>query len=147
MPTGFAFRLCRRYRSLAALNVNVGILDESSLCTQLRLENVRLTKLAQLPDCRQTGMYGPPLRRNRKVSVTRLVCANVYGLYWSESLLARMECAALSSPLVIQSRERLLPVTGLESAGFDRCAISSFASRPGKKPQSPRESLSCSYIG
>src|SRR6266478_4853893 len=57
------------------------------------------------PSHGKTGMYGPPLRRKRKVSVTRLVCANVYGLYWSESLLARMECAALSSPLVIQSRE------------------------------------------
>src|SRR6202790_5704432 len=34
-----------------------------------------------------------------------LVCANVYGLCWSESLLGRMECAALFSPLVIQSRE------------------------------------------
>src|SRR5216684_309341 len=34
-----------------------------------------------------------------------LVYANVYGLCWSESLLARMECAALFSPLVIQSRE------------------------------------------
>jgi hypothetical protein len=34
-----------------------------------------------------------------------VVCANVYGLCWSESLLARMECAALFSPLVIQSRE------------------------------------------
>src|SRR5713101_7650208 len=35
----------------------------------------------------------------------KLVCANVYGLCLIESLLARMECAALSSPLVIQSRE------------------------------------------
>jgi hypothetical protein len=32
-----------------------------------------------------------------------LVCANVFGLCWSWSLLARMECAALFSPLVIQS--------------------------------------------
>src|ERR1700681_3656604 len=50
-------------------------------------------------------MYGPPLRRKRNVGRHRLVCANVYGLCWSESLLARMECAALFSPLVIQSRE------------------------------------------
>ena len=28
-----------------------------------------------------------------------LVCANVYGLYWSDVLLARMECAALCSHL------------------------------------------------
>jgi hypothetical protein len=32
----------------------------------------------------------------------RLVCANVFGLYWSTRLLARMECAALSSYLVRQ---------------------------------------------
>jgi hypothetical protein len=51
------------------------------------------------------GMYGPPLRRKRNVGCHRLVCANVYGLCWSGSLLARMECAALFSPLVIQSRE------------------------------------------
>src|SRR5260370_41098901 len=50
-------------------------------------------------------MYGPPLRRKRNVGCHKLVCANVYGLCWSESLLARMECAALSSPLVIQSLE------------------------------------------
>ena len=43
--------------------------------------------------------------------------------------------------------ERLLPVTGLESAGFDSCAISSFASRPGKKPQSPKSLLGCCPIG
>src|SRR6266852_9654440 len=42
---------------------------------------------------------------------------------------------------------QLLPGTGLKSAGFDRCAISSFASRPGKKSCSPQSSLSCSYIG
>src|SRR5260370_9501007 len=52
-----------------------------------------------------TGMYGPPLRRKRNVGCHKLVCTNVYGLCWSESLLARMECAALFSPLVIQSRE------------------------------------------
>jgi hypothetical protein len=32
-----------------------------------------------------------------------LVCANVYGLCWSEALLARMECAAPSSHLTGQS--------------------------------------------
>src|SRR5260370_26062926 len=50
-------------------------------------------------------MYGPPLCRKRKVGCHRSVCANVFGLCWSGSLLARMECAALFSPLVIQSRE------------------------------------------
>jgi hypothetical protein len=33
----------------------------------------------------------------------RLVCANVYGLCWSTRLLAMMECAVLSSYLVMQS--------------------------------------------
>src|SRR5712671_6619441 len=57
-----------------------------------------VTEPVQLPD-------GPPLRRKRNVGCHKLVCANVYGLCWSESLLARMECAALFSPLVIQSLE------------------------------------------
>src|SRR6266478_655358 len=35
----------------------------------------------------------------------KLVYANVYGLCWSGSLLAKMECAAPFSPLVIQSVE------------------------------------------
>src|SRR5260370_22672839 len=35
----------------------------------------------------------------------RLVCANVYGLCWSESLLAKMECAVPFSPLLSQSRK------------------------------------------
>lgn len=63
----------------------------------------------------------------------RLVRANVFDLCWSLRLLARMECAALSPYLIKQSWKRLLPTSGLESAGFDRCAISLFASRPGRK--------------
>src|SRR3984893_14305892 len=39
--------------------------------------------------------------------------------------------ALRSFPHELFSLKRLLPVTGLKSAGFDRCAISSFASRPG----------------
>jgi hypothetical protein len=41
--------------------------------------------------------------------------------------------ALRSIPHYYLSLERLFPGTGFESAGFDRCAISSFASRPGKK--------------
>src|SRR5712664_652234 len=54
---------------------------------------------------RPTGMYGPPLRRKRNVGMSQVGLRKVYGLCWSESLLARMECAALFSPLVSQSLE------------------------------------------
>src|SRR5437870_10587070 len=58
----------------------------------------------------QTGMYGPPLCRKRKMRVTgwsvgRLVCADVYALGWSTELLALMECAEPSSYLGTQSRK------------------------------------------
>jgi len=43
-----------------------------------------------------------PLCRKAKNEGDRLVCANVFGLYWSTRLLAMMECAALSSYLVRQ---------------------------------------------
>ncbi len=72
----------------------------------------------------------------------RLVCANVFDLCWSLRLLARMECAALCSYLVLQSQNRLLATSGLQSAGFDRCVISLFASRPWQKT-----SLYCSSSG
>jgi hypothetical protein len=36
----------------------------------------------------QSGMYGPPPFCKRKVRMTELVCANVFGLYWSRELLA-----------------------------------------------------------
>ena len=74
-------------------------------------------------------MHGPPLCRKRKTKGTGF-CANVFGLRWSK-LLALMECAARSSYLVRQPR-RLFRFTGFESAGFDRCVISWFASRPGR---------------
>src|SRR5271166_6541941 len=48
-------------------------------------------------------MYGPPPCRKRKLRMTELVCANVYGFCWSIKLRARMECAAFSSHLVWQS--------------------------------------------
>jgi hypothetical protein len=50
-----------------------------------------------------------------------------------------MRCALVTISYSVS--KRLLPVTGLESAGFDRCAISLFASRPGKKSYSPLLSL------
>ena len=50
----------------------------------------------------QTGMYGPPLCRKRKMKVDRMVCANVFGLLSEHKLLALMECAARSSSLVMQ---------------------------------------------
>ena len=56
------------------------------------------------PVGRQTGMYGPPPCCKRKNESDGLVCANVFGLCWESRLLARMECAALRSPLVGQSR-------------------------------------------
>ena len=34
------------------------------------------------------GMYGPPPFCKRKVRMTELVCANVFGLDWSSELLA-----------------------------------------------------------
>jgi len=50
----------------------------------------------------QSGMYGPPLCRKRKMKVDRMVCANVFGLLSEHKLLALMECAARSSSLVMQ---------------------------------------------
>jgi hypothetical protein len=39
----------------------------------------------------EARMYGPPLLRKRNVRMSQMVCANVYGLCWSESLLARKD--------------------------------------------------------
>jgi len=36
----------------------------------------------------QTGMYGPPPFCKRRMRMTELVCANVFGLDWSSELLA-----------------------------------------------------------
>ena len=80
---------------------------------------------------RLIAMYGPPPCRKRKVSVTGW-SAQMYTAFVGVELLARMECAALSSHLVRQSW-KTSSGAGFESAGFDRCAISWFASRPGRK--------------
>ena len=63
----------------------------------------------------------------------RLVCANVYGLCWRLGLLARMECAALCSYLNVQPCQVFYTKQVFQSAGFDRCVISMFASRPWRK--------------
>jgi hypothetical protein len=81
-----------------------------------------------LPNHGQTGMYGPPPCCKRKVRVTG----------WSTQMYTAFVGATSPWPgwnalrsLSIQlgGLGRLLPVTGFESAGFDRCAISLFASR------------------
>src|SRR5260370_27020326 len=46
-----------------------------------------------------------------------------------------MRCALF--PISNAAFEGLFPVTGFQSAGFDRCAISWFASRPGGKTYTP----------
>ena len=62
-----------------------------------------------------------------------LVCANVFGLCWSRSSWPGWNALRSRSPFSYAVLEGLLPSSGLESAGFDRCAISWFASRPGRK--------------
>jgi hypothetical protein len=37
------------------------------------------------------GKYGPPRSCKRKTEKDKLVCANVFGLWWSQRLLALME--------------------------------------------------------
>ena len=49
---------------------------------------LRLRMLPLWSDNRLPGMYGPPPFCKRKVRMTELVCANVFGLYWSSELLA-----------------------------------------------------------
>jgi len=67
-----------------------------------------------------------------KTESDRLVCANVYGLCWSCSSGPGWN-ALRSVPIQLGSLGGLRPNTGLESAGLDRCAISWFASRPGRE--------------
>src|SRR5882724_10876853 len=75
----------------------------------------------------------------------KLVCANVYGLCWSESLLARMECAALFSPLVIQSRETSSGYGFGERRVRPLCHLL-IRQQTWQETIISRESLSCSYI-
>ena len=45
------------------------------------------------PLFRIIGMYGPPQNCKRKIENDSSVCANVFGLWWSQRLLAMMESA------------------------------------------------------
>jgi hypothetical protein len=78
-----------------------------SLCLSSALAGGRKLCLELAADCeRITGQPECMVRRfaaSEMCGCHKLVCANVFGLCWSESLLARMECAALFSPLVSQS--------------------------------------------
>src|SRR6266849_3756727 len=79
-------------------------------------------------------MYGPPPCCKRRIEGQGW-SAQMYTAFGGvKRLLARMECATLSSQIV-GSLGRLLPSTGFESAGFDLTVVPSqlFASKPGKK--------------
>jgi hypothetical protein len=52
---------------------------------------VPMTTMAGANDL--TGMYGPPQSCKRKTEKDKLVCANVFGLWWSQRLLAMMDSA------------------------------------------------------
>ena len=61
-----------------------------------------------------------------------LVCANVYGLCWSEALLARMECAALSSYLSGQPSKTFSHSRFRKRRVGPLCHLV-FASKPGRR--------------
>ena len=46
-----------------------------------------------------------------------MVCANVFGLWWSQGLLTMMD-SARSLPYSLDGLEGPLPISGLESAGL-----------------------------
>src|SRR6266404_2956909 len=68
--------------------------------------------------------------------------ANVYDLCWSESLLAKMECAVPFFPRYYLSLERLFPSPSFESAEFNRWAIS-LPQQTGQETIISTYSLSC----
>jgi hypothetical protein len=65
-----------------------------------------------------SGMYGPPPGCKRKVRGTRLVCANVYGLCWSEKTPGQDGMRHALFPFSYAVLGRLLPGPGFESAGL-----------------------------
>ena len=134
LVTATCWRECTRYFCFAAPS-NFAFTWATALTIRINSCPVKCSRnvdeSGHFVDGRQTGMYGPPLCRKRKMKVDRMVFANVFGLLSEHKLLALMECAARSSYLVRQPR-RLFRFTGFESAGFDRCVISWFASRPGR---------------
>jgi hypothetical protein len=77
-------------------------------------------------------MYGPPPRRKRKVRVTGW-SAQMYAAFFGVDYSWPGWNALRSVPIQLGSLGRLLPSSGFENAGFDRCAILMFASRPGRK--------------
>jgi hypothetical protein len=77
-------------------------------------------------------MYGPPLRREQKVSVTGW-SAQMYTAFVGVDHSWPGWNALRPFPIELVNLGKLLPVTGLESAGFDRCAISRFACKPDRK--------------
>ena len=90
------------------------------MCNHSQLDSV--PDFGLLPSDEQTGMYGPPPCRKRKMNVTGW-SAQMYSAFVGHKLLAWMECAARSSYLVRQPW-KAFRLTGCESAGFDRCVIS-----------------------
>jgi hypothetical protein len=84
----------------------------------------------QLLSGRRLAMYSPPPPRKRKVD-DKLVRANVFVLEIRTPGQDGLRCALF--PFNWAVFERLLPSTGLESAGLDRCAISLFANKLGRK--------------
>ncbi len=97
-----------------------------------------MTSIGDVPSHGPFGMYGPPPCRKRKVRVTGW-SAQMYSAFVGAVAPGQDGMRRALFPLVMQP-ERLLPVTGFESAGFDRCAISLFASRPGRKTSTLRSS-------
>jgi hypothetical protein len=84
------------------------------------------------PSGRLHEMYGPPPRRKRKVRVTGW-SAQMYAAFFGVDYSWPGWNALRSVPIQLGSLGRLLPSSGFENAGFDRCAILMFASRPGRK--------------
>jgi hypothetical protein len=129
------------------------VLAEVTLSQQLeRRSGLRSCKLrwlwARIPSgLRGTrNVWSAASPQAKSEDVTRLVCANVYGLCWSESLLARMECAALSSPLVRQSRETF------PGSGFGECRVRPLChllirQQTWQEVMISLSSLGCSHVG
>ena len=79
-------------------------------------------------------MYGPPPSSQAKNEADRQVCANVFGLSWSTVLLARMECAALSSYLSGQPSKTFSHSRFRKRRVGPLCHLA-FASKPGRRKQ------------
>jgi hypothetical protein len=78
------------------------------------------------------GMYGLPPCRKRKMRMAGW-SAQMYSAFVGVIAPGQDGMRRALFPLSNAVSGRLLPDSGFESAGFDRCAISLFASRPGRK--------------